>query len=248
VIPHAAAVATGLALIGALLASSHVSATEHPADVCLEVAPDALPTEDWDAVAAAVSVAISERPALFPFPHIDRQPTRLDIDSGHLREERSYSGCLEPGAEWTARFGRDFLEAGADYLLAQAPTTPGIDSDVTIEWYPDEARMRTTLVFAGPLDIPNGTCWIDDALAANDETGTVAASGEQGVRTSPFAEGACSRFFDHLPDGGAGEQAVTLLPASVTLADGGVVRFVAQDVNVTEGSVTVSGRVEQSPG
>jgi hypothetical protein len=193
-----------------------------------------------------VAEAISGRPALFPAPRVGQESSRLDIDSGHIRQVRDYGGCLEPGAEWTARFGRAFLEAGADQMLAEAPTTPGIDSDVTIDWYPSEGRMRTTLVFAGPLDIPNGTCWIDDALVVDAETGTVAASGEQGLETSPFAEGACGRFFDHLPDGGAGEQAVTLLPTSVALPGGGELRFVAEDVAVTEHAVSVWGTLERS--
>jgi hypothetical protein len=182
---------------------------------------------------------------LFPLPQVEREPTRIDVESGHLDGERGHAGCLEPGAEWTARFGRGFLEAGADQMLAEAPTTPGIDSDVTIEWYPDEARLRTTLAFAGPLDIPNGTCWIDDALSIDVEAGVVVASGEEGVKTSPFAEGACGRFFDHLPDGGAGEQAVTLLPRIVALTDGSELRFVAEDVRVEEDAVSVSGRLER---
>jgi hypothetical protein len=130
-------------------------------------------------------------------------------------------------------------------MLAEAPTTPGIDSDVSLEWYPSETRLRTTLVFAGPLDIPNGTCWIDDALTVDSDSGTVRASSDRGVKTSPFAEGACGRFFDHLPDGGAGEQAVTLLPAVVDLVDGGALRFVAEDVLVAEDAVTVLGRLER---
>ena len=130
-------------------------------------------------------------------------------------------------------------------MLAEAPTTPGIDSDVVIDWYPTEARMRTTLVFAGPLDIPNGTCWIDDTLSVDSVTGTIVASGERGLETSPFAEGACGRFFDHLPDGGAGEQAVTLLPRIVALTDGSELRFVAEDVRVEEDAVSVSGRLER---
>ena len=67
-------------------------------------------------------------------------------------------------------------------MLADAPTTPGIDSDVTIEWQPDAARLRTTLTFAGPLDIPNGKCWIDDTLSVDDATGTVVASGEPALQ------------------------------------------------------------------
>lgn len=220
--------------------------TEQLADVCLEVASGSLSTQDWAEVTTAVDEAVAARSALFPSPQLDQEPTRLDIDSGHLRRERGYGPCLQPGAEWTARFGREFLEAGADQMLAEAPTTPGIASDVVIDWYPSETRMRTLLAFAGPLDIPNGTCWIDDALSVDVATGSVVASGEQGVKTSLFAEGACDRFFDHLPDGGAGQQAVTLLPRTVMLSDGSELRFVAEGVSVTEDSVLTWGRLEQS--
>jgi hypothetical protein len=228
-----------------LLTSSAVVASEHPADVCLEVAAGAVAMEDWRAVAASVSESVAQRTALFPAPQLVEEPARIDIDSGHLGGDPGHAGCLKPGTDWTARFGREFLEAGADQMLAEAPTTPGIDSEVTIEWYPDEARMRTALVFAGPLDIPNGTCWIDDTLSIDAAEGIVVASGDQGVETSPFAEGACGRFFDHLPQGGAGEQAVTLLPPRVVLPDGDELRFVAEDVLVEEDAVSVSGRLER---
>jgi hypothetical protein len=170
------------------------------------------------------------------------QSQRFDIWSGQEGMAVGVGApCLEPGATWTARFGRDFLQAGAERMLAEAPTTPGIASNVTIEWYPDETRLRTILEFAGPLDIPNGQCWVDDVLSVDSATGTVSASGEPGVQTSPFAEGACGRFFDHLPDGGAGEQAVTLLPAAIDVGGGQALRFVAERVEVQEDAVVVSG-------
>jgi hypothetical protein len=99
------------------------------------------------------------------------------------------------------------------------------------------------LVFAGPLDIPNGTCWVDDVLSVDAVGGIVAASGEQGLETSPFAEGACRRFFGFLPDGGAGEQAVTLLPLSVELDDG-VIRLVAQAVTVRDDAIVMAGSLD----
>lgn len=236
---------SGVAAVLALaLAGGSATAQEQPADVCLELAPGLLGADEWAAVSLAVAEAVAGRSALFPSPQITEGPSRLDIDSGHLEHQGS-GPCLQPGAEWTARLGRDFLEAGADRMLADAPTTPGIDSDVTIEWYPEETRMRTTLVFAGPFDIPNGTCWIDDALSVEAGGGIVVASGEQGLATSPFAEGACGRFFDHLPEGGAGEQAVTLLPTSVVLPDGSELRFVAEDVLVAQDAVSVSGSLER---
>jgi hypothetical protein len=237
--------AGGVAGVMVVLACNAVLAAHHPADVCLEVTPETLTADEWQAVTALIGETLTERAALFPLPSLTLETSRLDIDSGHLTQTPGHAPCLEPGFEWTARFGRDFLEAGADRMLAEAPTTPGIGSDVTIEWYPSEARMRTTLTFAGPLDIPNGTCWVDDALTVDPLKGGVVASGEQGVRTSPFAEGACGRFFGYLPDGGAGEQAVTLLPQAVTLADGGELRFVAEDVVVADDAVSVSGYLER---
>jgi hypothetical protein len=186
-----------------------------------------------------VAEAIAPRTALFPEPSLHETGTRLDIGAGHEDATPGTGPCLEPGFEWTVRFDRDFLQAGAERMLAEAPTTPGISSAVEIEWLPAGSLVRTVLVFAGPLDIPNGTCWIDDVVAV--EEGVVTASGERGLRTSPFAEGACGRFYEHLAQGGAGEQAVTLLPATVALADGGSLRFVAEDVSVGEDALVVSG-------
>ena len=222
-----------------LLTGGVVLADAHPADVCLDTAPAAVAAEEWEAISGAVAEAVASRPAHFPYPTVDQEPDRLDISSGNVQEARGYAPCLMPGYEWSARFGRAFLDAGADRMLDEAPTTPGIDSSVDIEWHPAEARLRTVLVFAGPLDIPNGTCWIDEQLAVAADT--VVVRSDQGVRTSPFAEGACGRVFDHLPDGGAGEQAVTLLPAAVSLPDGGQIRFVAQTVEVREDALVVAG-------
>jgi hypothetical protein len=225
-----------------LVAAQPVAADLLPpgdADVCLEIASSAVSAEEWAALGSPVSEAVGTRTALFPNPRFDSSGSRLAISSGHDGLASGGNGCLEDGREWTSRFDRDFLQAGAELMLAEAPTTPGIDSVVTIEWHPEESRVRTTLAFAGPLDIPNGTCWVDDALEVQD--GVVRASGERGVKTSPFAESACSRFFDHLPDGGAGEQAVTLLPTIIELPDGGQLRFVAEDVSVREDALVVMG-------
>lgn len=234
----------GLVSVALLLLSTPavMSADVQPADVCLEVAPGVLSQAEWSALAKPIDQALESRASMFPAPsRIDVAP-RMDIWAGH---DGSAPGpgatCLESGSEWSARFDRAFLESSAEQMLADAPTTPGIGSSVAIEWYPDEARLRTTLVFAGPLDIPNGTCWVDDALTIDGDAGLVVASGEQGLKTSLFAEGACGRFFDHLPDGGAGEQVVTLLPAQVTAAAGGVLRFVAEEVRLSDEAIIVAG-------
>lgn len=227
------------------------------ADACLGVAAAAVTADAWAQVGEQVEAVVVDRTALFPSPSIEASshdalpgataPSMdLDIHAGHDLTESAVAGgaCLEPGFDWTARFRQSFLQAGADEMLAQAPTTPGIDSRVDIEWFADEDRLRTTLTFAGPLDIPNGTCWIDDVLSIDEASGTAQASGEQGVRTSPFAEGACGRFFDHLSDGGAGEQAITLFPVSIVLDDGGELQFVATALAVTDTEITVSGTLE----
>jgi hypothetical protein len=251
-------VATLLALAASTIGVSTASAGDDGhADVCFEVATDRLPEEVWDQVVALVSEMVGERAALFPAPVVEAAPgfgdgpaarpsIRLDTHSGHAGGTLpgTSARCLEPDLEWTVRFGRVFLEASADRLLEEAPTTPGIASDVTLQWYPDEGRVRTLLTFAGPLDIPNGRCWVDDVLTIDLAGGIAVASGAQGVETSPFAEGACGRFFSHLPDGGAGQQAVTLLPAEIVLEGGARLRFVATEVTVTDDAVTVSGMLE----
>jgi len=239
VAPTRAALGAALLILGVGLPA--LAADEAPADVCLEIAADAASEDDWSVIGERVGQVLVQRSALFPAPTMDRQPSRLDIQSGHAGLGDGSASCLEAGAEWTARFGRAFLEAGADQMLAEAPTTPGIDSSVDLEWHADESRVRTTLVFAGPLGIPNGTCWIDDALSVDVAAGTVIASGEQGVKTSIFAESACGRFFDHLPDGGAGEQAVTLLPTTIELAIGETLHFIADAVVVQDDAIIVSG-------
>jgi len=226
-------------------------------DLCLEVSSDVMPVGAWEQVVEAVSSTVASRTALFPDPTLALTadpaqpgsagtPARLSIDSGRAGAAPADASmsCGDRQDHWLARFGRDFLQAGADRMLAEAPTTPGIDSEVVIEWYPEQTRLQTMLTFAGPLDIPNGTCWVDDALSIDATSGSAVASGEQGLETSLFAEGACGRFFDHLPDGGAGEQAITLLPTEVTLDDGRTLRFIASDVTVDHDGVTVGGSVE----
>lgn len=242
-------------------ASMTRAASDISADVCLEIVTGSLPEGAWERIfervaeVAAVKSALFPEPALTADPVVDDEPSpppaapassRLDIQSGHAVDHPagSQDACLGPDLEWTARFGRAFLEASAKRMLEEAPTTPGIASEVILEWFPDEGRVRTLLTFAGPLDIPNGRCWVDDVLSIDSTAGIAISSGEQGLETSLFAESACGRFFDHLPDGGAGEQAVTLLPAEFSLDDGTTLRFVASQVSVEEGAISIGGTLE----
>lgn len=227
-------------------------------DACLAVTATDITSEAWTHIRERIEAVVADRTAMFPSPSIVADShdglsraaapaLELAVDAGHLglhMPAAARGSCLESGLEWTARFGQPFLQAAADRMLLEAPTTPGIESAVDIGWFAAEDRLRTTLVFAGPFDIPNGSCWIDDTLSIDTQSGRVVASGHQGLETSPFAEGACGRFFDHLTEGGAGEQAVTLFPMEVELPGGGSIRFVATRLWVTDAEIIVGGTLE----
>jgi hypothetical protein len=234
------------ATLALALATPAIAADDAHADLCLELDAGAVTEAEWEKLEVAVSDVIATSSALFPAPTVSASALRLDVASGHAElPVAAGAPCLEPGYAWTARFGSHFLGSGAERMLAEAPTTPGIESNVIIEWHPDEARLRTQLHFAGPFDIPNGTCWVDDTLSVETETGTVLASGEQGQKTSLLAGSACGRFFDHLPDGGAGEQVATLLPRSIGLPDGSSLHFAAEDVSVSDAAITIAGSLSR---
>lgn len=244
--PAAALILSMVAAMGAELPARAQDAGVD-ADVCLEVAAGAMSDADWTSLTEGVHAAIASHPSLFPAPSLQQDGRRLDIwAAGAGQMPAAGRPCLEPGSEWSARFGRSFLEAGADRMLAEAPTTPGIDSAVRLEWHPQEGRLRTTLTFAGPLDIPNGTCWVDDRLAVDGSRGVAVAMAEQGRRTSPLAGWACDRFFEHLPDGGAGEQAVNLLPTTVEPAEGAALQLTAQEITLHDDAITIAGSIERA--
>lgn len=246
-----------LLLIGVMGAGAPVALSQghdHP-DLCLEIVTDGLPDGAWEQVIETVmSESVTVREGLFPAPAVEATETadpasgaspsaRMAVHSGHTGGSvpGASAACLQEGLDWTVRFDRAFLTSSAAQMLADAPTTPGIRSEVSIEWHPRESRVRTLLTFAGPLDIPNGRCWVDDVLTIDETTGIAVSSGDQGLETSPFAEGACGRFFSYLPDGGAGEQAITLLPTEVLLDDGTRLRFISTEVTVTEEGIAVGG-------
>ena len=245
--------ASAVVLALTLMTVGGAAGAEDGPDVCLSVRLADLPSGPaWPEIIGAVDVATASetRPQLFPARQFevllgeDDAPAIIAIwrEARPEGEAIALDGCVADGATWTVRIGRAFLAEGADSLLAVAPTTPGIASNVEVEWYPDERRVRTWLEFEGPLGIPNGTCWIDDVLAV--ERGVAIASGDTGLRTSPFAEGACGRFFDYLTRGGAGEQAVTLLPTEVSLPDGTSLAFVVSSVDVDDDAILISGAAE----
>ena len=129
----------GIALVLLLTLGSALAVNaegDSPADVCLEVAPGVMAADAWTHLTARISDTVAEHTALFPDPTIttaspeaspgaDIPPRRLDIDAGRpggVTDEPD-AGCLEPGLEWSARFGRHFLSAGADQARGIAHAT-----------------------------------------------------------------------------------------------------------------------------
>lgn len=255
---RAAGVLAGISILALTSISGSVAAAsgESTSWVCVEVSADALPPAAWGDVIAAVSTAVASRTDLFPAPAIvssspassgEAPPVSYRID---ITPDVTLDGppqmpneCLGRNVDWTILVGRDFLDVGADRMLELAPTTPGISSNVEVSWFPAENRVRTTLHFAGPFDIPNGTCWIDDTLSTDTQLGRYTSEQHQGLETSPFAESACGRFFDYLANGGAGEQATKLLPLAIDRSDGRVLELIPTEVVVGERDIRLGGTV-----
>lgn len=217
---------------------------DRPADVCLDIA-GGLHDDERAAVVEAVAAVVAEDRTLFPGPTVTATGTRIDIHAGHP-DLQAVAGvaCLMDEFDWTARFSREFLVEGAELMLEEADKTPGFDSSIELEWFPGEARLRSTLSFSGPFGIPSGTCWVDDVLSIDPESGRALASGDRGMDVSPLGDVVCGRFYDNLPKGGAGQQAVDLLPTEVDLGDGRTLRFVAETVQVHDDAVAIAGVLE----
>jgi hypothetical protein len=219
------------------------SSADAPADVCLEVAGGLAP-EVMSSLADAVAQMVAQNQSLFPQPQVTPTASGIDIHAGHPDlPARSSRSCLMPDYDWTARFARDFLVEGAELMLEQADRTPGFESSIDLEWVPGESRIRSTLTFSGPLGIPSGSCWVDDTLTVEPGTGAAVASADRGMDVSLFGDVVCDRFYGNLPKGGAGEQAVGLLPKEVAIEDGRVLRFVTETVQVLDDALVTAGTI-----
>jgi hypothetical protein len=263
VVAVVAALAVAGAAHGAPVAAVAIAPDEEP-DVCLAVKPERMDPRAWAALVDAVDDAMATRPTLIPDRSVVTMPDPLDVSgTGSPAGERWRvgvwsTGGSEPGAsargaavlaeaacgptdgDWSATFTGSFLRAGTQRELAAAPTTPGFSSEIDVEWRAGDPRIRTVLRFSGPLGIPNGTCWMDDLLRV-DAAGAAGADVETGFTTSPFGEGVCGRFEDFLPEGGAGAQAVALLPTRVALDDDGSLSLVVSTVKVTADGIELAG-------
>jgi hypothetical protein len=251
-----------LLLLLAAVASggSTVVAQDAPApDICLTIG--AALEGEGSAVIDAVRTAIAERPVLIPDPLVGSMSAtdQPDVDpwlrvgvwsaaeesflpAPSSSDITAWCGDDPIDGAWSAAFSGEFLRAGTRRELAAAPTTPGFSSSIDVEWDESADLVRTVLTFSGPLDIPNGTCWMDDVVSADGEGDTVALT-TTGSQTSPFGDGVCGRFEEFLPDGGAGAQAIVLLPREIALSDGSVLDLRVERVDVRDDAIHLTGSV-----
>jgi hypothetical protein len=256
-----ASVTLALLLLGST-GTSVVAQDAPPPDICLTVGA-ALDEGDSSVLVDAIRDALAARPVLIPQPMIGSMSTmepavggpwlRLGIwtfgDTGVVEaptaDDATWCGDEHGPGSWSTVFSGEFLRAGTKRELAAAPTTPGFSSSIDVELDGGADLVRTVLTFSGPLDIPNGTCWMDDVVAADGQGGTHTET-TTGSRTSLFGDGVCGRFEEFLPDGGAGAQALVLLPREVALPDGSTLRLRVDTVDVRDDGMHLSGTVEEA--
>jgi hypothetical protein len=178
-------------------------------------------------------------------------------DPGSTNEgsgRRAATDCLRDGSEWTTTISHDLVLAAAERILAGArlPQPDGellisedVEADIDVEFHPDEQRVHTILDWSksviGPLRV-GGLCWIDDVLGA--DAGEVVVRSEADMAGGIGAEAGCALFQEFLDETGAGERAVDLLPTEIFLADGTVVRFFVESVEVHDAEIVMMGSIE----
>jgi hypothetical protein len=253
----------GLVVVASCFVSPSAAAdVSPPPDICLTIGLAALDDPATEAIVTAVEGALATRPVLIPEPRVmwtvatgsDEQGGSLSLPvwtdapaafGGPDSSATIVDACgLELGTgTWSASIAGAFLRAGTKRELAAVPTTPGFTSDIDVEWREAEDLVRTVLTFSGPLGIPSGTCWMDDVVSPDGQGGSHAET-TTGSATSPFGDGVCGRFEEYLASGGAGAQALVLLPGEIALADGDVLHLRVEGVDVRADGVHLWGDVE----
>jgi hypothetical protein len=177
-------------------------------------------------------------------------------DSGSTDERRerlAATDCPGDGSGWTTAISHDLMLAAAELMLAEArlpqdggePLVPEeAEADIDVELHPTEQRVRTILDWSKPVLFfrVGGLCWIDDVLAA--AAGEIVVSSQADMKVDPLAEAGCALFQKFLDETGAGERAIGLLPTEIPMADGSVVRFVVQSVEIHDMEVVMAGSIE----
>jgi hypothetical protein len=178
------------------------------------------------------------------------------VDPASTAEQRAFlatADCLGDGSEWTRTVSHDLTLAAAERILAGArlPQPDGellisddIEADIDVEFHPEEQRVRTILDWSKPVLFARvgGMCWIDDVLGA--AAGEVVVRSEAGMDVTFGGGAGCALFQEFLGEKGAGERAVDLLPTEVSLADGTVVRFVVESLEVHDMEIVMAGSIE----
>jgi hypothetical protein len=213
--------------------------------LCFGMVASAIGDAGWQAVSDALVASARSAVHLFPQPEAAEGPTSLGIwEEPESGLSRPAPLCAVSDAGWQATVGRGMLERGALRRAASVELSAGTTAAVSVRFDPKATLVRTQLDFSMPLGV-GGKCWVDDRLGVEAGTGRAVSARQVGQYVTLFGDYGCRRFLELMPEGGAGEQAVELLPWEVPVGGGSVVRLVATSVTLDEDAITVAGRFEQ---
>ena len=227
------------------------------ADLCLAFDASRLTAVRWAAITEDVTAAVQGRTLVFPSPSIvatpddGRAPDALGEGivmvsvwaQGDAGPDAISEGCLVPQAEWSMVVSQALLQGSAARILESAGLPDDVSTQIDVEFYPDEERVRTTMRFTAAFGV-GGTCWVDDVLSIDPAAGSPLASDEMHQDLHFLApQDACTRFHAFMTDGAAGMLATHLMPRN--LAGPGIgVRFVATSVDVRDGELVLAGSMD----
>ena len=169
------------------------------------------------------------------------------------RERIAGTDCLSDGADWPGGVARELVVEAAVRMLAVGrrqldggePLVPTeAEADIDVEFHPAERRVRTILDWSKPVLGPirvGGLCWIDDVLGA--DVGEVTVRSQADMDVTIGGEAGCALFQEFLDERGGGERAVDLLPTEVDLADGYIVSFVVETIDLDGSVIVMAGSI-----
>jgi hypothetical protein len=149
--------------------------------------------------------------------------------------------CPSEEDGWAFVVTSDLLADGADRLMERAEFGAEWSGRIDVSFYPEDTRVRSTLHFSGPLGIA-GSCWIDETLAVDPDSGSPAVASESGDDAGLAGFVACRRFADELAEGGAGAQALALFPTSLATGPSSTAMW-ATAIELTDDLVIIRGDV-----
>ena len=147
--------------------------------------------------------------------------------------------CLDGERGWAFGVTRALLQDGADRLMERADFGSSWSGSIEVTFAPEDARVRSTLYFSGPLGI-SGSCWLDETPVIDPDSGTPGVVTESGDQAGLAGIVACRRFEEELSEGGAGAQAMALFPKTLAAADSGP-GMRAETIEVTDELLIIRG-------